>query len=1223
MAQVVAAADHHFHAAGPRADECVRVHENIVEIVKRERPSVFVSAGDVYERASTPQDREQAAAFFAAIADICPVVVVQGNHDRPLDVAFLRRIKARYPIHAVEGAQNVIIGDVAVMAVGWPSRAMLRTVCGEGVDVDTAAREALGGVLSGLAAELDLAAFEGARVLAMHAMVDGSVTSVGQPLVGCEFNVDLATLAMARCHVGILGHIHAPQQWTFGGVTYAYTGSPYRTAFGETEDKGVIAWSPGEDIRRVDTGARRMVLMETEYHGAHVGLPGDVVAEAGFTQDFYDAIIRDGACWRDAEVRLRYHVSEHDRAEARAHAEEMAQTLRDEGAASVKVDPQVHHVERQREGAASLAGLTLGEKVARYWEAKDIALEDAERIRAATALGELEQLHPAADRSGAVLRLERLRCSGLGPFSEIDLDVASLPGPLVAVTGANGSGKSTLLELLPAALYRTAPTRGKIAGLAYARAAQVEATFSLGDRTFAVRQMVDPIAGKGESLVLRADAPGDVRRFDAVLPDTKVTSFGRWADAHLPPPELFYSTTFRSQRDRGVAQLKAGERKAVLLRAMGLERLEAMAETARKRQRDAASQVATAEARLADETARGGDMAAATAALAAAMAELVAAQDVARESAQVCAAAASFAESARAEHERLAAAEREHERLTVELTAIDTEIAGVVERIANNSALLVEAEQIRAEADADRARVEKAQANREEYARLTVLFESSAMVRNAATAEIWDVERRLAEREELDRRKAREEEALYDAKERGSSAEYAVDTAEAALKAANDRAEAARDKVADQIGVALDDRLAALRGGAREALELRRWARLEEALAADDAAFLACSVSDTVEAEERAAREAQRAASAVLEVSRARYSVASVAVADACARLDTTTALIAAMGDLDADLEEASAAHRKAVAETERLFALREGIGPTEAKPDERIARRLTLLEAAEGRIADLRAQEAALLARRKATAAAIAELPRGNVTTAASARKHSEEAYQQANGEHHAAANRVHTAQLALSMAEKDLDRARESAARAEALRAERSSADAQRATWSLLASSLGRDGLQAMEADSAAADMTATANALLETCVGSRWRVRVETQRESADGKRQLEGLSVDVLDTSPTTPLGEQWRSIETLSGGEEVIVSEALSLALTVYATQATGASAPTLIRDESGAALDGQRAVDHVTMLRRAADMIGADKVLLITHTPAAWEICDSRVDLRDGKAVVL
>jgi DNA repair exonuclease SbcCD ATPase subunit len=127
----------------------------------------------------------------------------------------------------------------------------------------------------------------------------------------------------------------------------------------------------------------------------------------------------------------------------------------------------------------------------------------------------------------------------------------------------------------------------------------------------------------------------------------------------------------------------------------------------------------------------------------------------------------------------------------------------------------------------------------------------------------------------------------------------------------------------------------------------------------------------------------------------------------------------------------------------------------------------------------------------------------------------------------------------------------------------------------------------------------------------------VAIETQRLAADGKRMLEGCEVRVLDS-------ERGRdaAAESLSGGERVIVGEAVSLALTTLACRRQGVERPTLVRDESGAALDAGNARVYVAMLRRAAELVRADKVLLVSHSAEVQELCDSRVRVAGGSVEV-
>ena len=60
-----------------------------------------------------------------------------------------------------------------------------------------------------------------------------------------------------------------------------------------------------------------------------------------------------------------------------------------------------------------------------------------------------------------------------------------------------------------------------------------------------------------------------------------------------------------------------------------------------------------------------------------------------------------------------------------------------------------------------------------------------------------------------------------------------------------------------------------------------------------------------------------------------------------------------------------------------------------------------------------------------------------------------------------------------------------------------------------------------------------------------------------------------------------------------------------------------------MRDESGAALDPENGRAYIAMLRRAAQQIGADKVLYVSHTPELQELADSKIHVSENGLVTL
>ena len=148
----------------------------------------------------------------------------------------------------------------------------------------------------------------------------------------------------------------------------------------------------------------------------------------------------------------------------------------------------------------------------------------------------------------------------------------------------------------------------------------------------------------------------------------------------------------------------------------------------------------------------------------------------------------------------------------------------------------------------------------------------------------------------------------------------------------------------------------------------------------------------------------------------------------------------------------------------------------------------------------------------------------------------------------------------------------------------------------------------------DAAGPELSAIINDILHHAFGTRWTVRLDTTRPlKSDPSRTEEVFSVRVIDGRTGIE-----RDAKSNSGGAKVPISDAISMALTVLSCQRNAAGRPTMVRDESGASLDAENAKAYVTMLRRAAELVGAEHVLLVSHNPATWALCDSRIRVGDG-----
>lgn len=402
----------------------------------------------------------------------------------------------------------------------------------------------------------------------------------------------------------------------------------------------------------------------------------------------------------------------------------------------------------------------------------------------------------------------------MGPFADVDLDLDALPGPLVAITGVNGAGKTSLLQLgFAGALYRSTPTQGTLASRARGRDSLVEA--HVGD--LLIRHHVDA-SGGGKVLVQRGGRP--------LVESAGVRDFDRWAATHLPAQDLFFASVFGAPGAAGFLGMTAGDRKRVLLRALGIEKYEAMAKRAGEEQATAQAAADVLAAKLAGEaTAMPVD--AARAGLDTATAALAGAEELARTARAVVADAQRAEASretalieARAHASRLAelterriehldtlrAAERRLERLLV-VTSDAADERALATTVDACRARVEELRRAVAAADEHRSREEALLAEEHD----TALAEFDVGCRRARAAE--DLAGRDAVREQAARVPDLRE-ALATSEQAGRDAAQAADRAERDSRSETQAAERARGVAREQRAraAAAERRIAALAG---------------------------------------------------------------------------------------------------------------------------------------------------------------------------------------------------------------------------------------------------------------------------------------------------------------------------------------------------------------------------------------------------------------------------
>lgn len=789
--------------------------------------------------------------------------------------------------------------------------------------------------------------------------------------------------------------------------------------------------------------------------------------------------------------------------------------------------------------------------------------------------------------------LRRATFHNIGPFKHWTLDVEDKRG-VVALVAPNGTGKSTAVELaLLGGPYRAMRTQGTLKGRATARDAYVESHITHG-APYTIKQFVDPLSkSSGEAIVL--DAAGE-----PLWEGTKVSIYDEWARQTLLDDDVYLAGPFCAQKDDGLVSMKSSERIAVVLRAIGVARLERMAKAAGKRASKASDAFQALVTRIAD--ARGGVCSVNDAAEA-----LERARDAARD-ADAAVLAAKQALAARqqqaADHAvnraSREAAEKHLATLVEQRDAAQARAAAAERALAEASAILVDEQAIREAA----TRLPAAEL---ELADLRGAWAAAdAGVRGALDPWRDGAARRAAalKRAAAARTRLADESAILEAVAGLPAARAAADAARAARAAAEEVRVAfqKRDKVTDTA------RIAGLRAGLEEVADSEisdAKAAAERALRADDQAE-----TDAVELPKQLA-----GAETALSFASERLAQAERCLAEterlAARELDLAPAradLAAAQQELDELFSSQAVAVISALAralERARLAAAGKAKAD-ELAPLRTLAARLPALETARARIDELEPQGFADQAQAMRLTAEIAEIEKVEGAADLGEPPDVAGAERELAGTERAAKDSA----AAVARAEQTLARAEETAARVAALEAERDAVAAELADWTRLELDLGRKGIQSAEVDSAGPELTELANALLHKCHGPQFTVMVETQRLSEDGKKVLEECTIRVIDSVKGTD-----KDISEHSGGEGVILGIAMRLALAMMASRRAGISDFTIVCDESGAALDPDNNRAFVAMLRHAIAVTGARHVLLVSHSEEVHKMCDHIIDI--------
>jgi exonuclease SbcC len=665
----------------------------------------------------------------------------------------------------------------------------------------------------------------------------------------------------------------------------------------------------------------------------------------------------------------------------------------------------------------------------------------------------------------------------------------------------------------------------------------------------------------------------------AILTDGKVTTFDAAVAERLPSQDVLLASAFSAQNKAGnFIGLKPRERKDLFSELLGLQHYETLSATARQ----AATLVEGARGRLqAMRTVMARDLGD----------DVVAALE--RDATTLAAAGET--------------AQRMKRALRAQLDALEARLAAVQEAVATYTAAAQQADLLRA-AIATR-RSERCQLNLQHAAADTMLTDELRRIGTTRDADLADIAKRIAGNSQVlrqadDIRAAVAALAALDHELAGCRAQYALASV-AETEAA--RAWMTAKHTVEAIG-AVETELARVRSDA---------GLLTTVPCGGAGAYAACRF--LTNAREAAAQipelEQRVGAKPRAEAARAEYQRA---YQDQAASVKEITNTIAAL-DRQRAAHQPLARYAEPLAAAEaRLAELTDKRRRVEHDADQR---EREAQQRHDVRVQELTAQAAALDERIRQL---HGELLTAQQTIVATEHGHAEALSLQTELADARAAWDDVVASLAhveagLQQLQRRRDELATKRAQLAALDAKLAPLETEVLDWQVLAQACGRTGLPVLEIDAAGPTISAYTNELLTACYGSRFTVELVTQQAKTDGKGMREEFALNVWDNER----GGEVREVSDLSGGEQVVVAEALMNAIGVYVNTRSTQPIKTAWRDETTGALDPDNAVRYVEMLRKLQALGQIHHVFFVTHNAECAALADAQIQVAEGRALIV
>ena len=370
-----------------RVMDFLRRMDEMVEFAREQDVDLVVFAGDAFKnRNPNPTFQHEFAWRILDLAQLCPVVLLVGNHDLPIN----SRKASSVEIYDTLAVPNVIVGNdyqlheietksgpVVVATAPYPIRQRLlededfvgarRTIA----DIDALMQDRLQIIIRDMANQA--ASYDVPRVLTGHFSVHGALHgSERQVMLGRDVAITLSNLADPTWDYIALGHIHKYQDLTIGRddlPPVIYSGSMERIDFGEEgDDKGFVL----VNLERADTSYEFVKLNARPF----LTLRLDVRRANNPTKVVLDEIRRHQV----EEAVVRIIITADLESNALLNIAEIERDLRERGVSAIAaIQRQVDQPTRMRLGTTP-EGLSPIELLEKYFASREIAPKRIEKL---------------------------------------------------------------------------------------------------------------------------------------------------------------------------------------------------------------------------------------------------------------------------------------------------------------------------------------------------------------------------------------------------------------------------------------------------------------------------------------------------------------------------------------------------------------------------------------------------------------------------------------------------------------------------------------------------------------------------------------------------------------------------------------------------------------------------------------------------------------------------